>query len=301
MIVDRRRATAAAVAVALALSACSGNDEADRQVSAPLSIVTSSTAETSTSGSSSDDARESDTEIPDVIPDPLVGELRIAVIATHPHDPNGFTQGLEVHDGQLLESTGLYGESDRRLVEIGSGEIQRIEPIDADLFGEGLTVVDDEILQLTWKAGVYIRSDLETLAETGRGSYEGQGWGLCFDGTRLVMSDGTPTLTFRDPGSFDRLETIEVTLNGEPLANLNELECVNGQVLANVYRSDSIVVVDPTTGAVVATLNAGSLRPDDAPFEDSRFALNGIAHDPTSGRFYLTGKRWSVLYEVELS
>lgn len=301
MIVHQRLATAATVAVALTLSACSGNDETDRQVSAPLSIVTSSNTEAQGSSSASNDAPESDTEAFEDIADPLVGELGMAVIATHPHDPNAFTQGLEIHAGQLLESTGLYGESDRRVVEIGSGEIQRIEPIDAELFGEGLTVVDDEILQLTWKAGVYIRSDLETLIETGRGSYEGEGWGLCFDGTRLVMSDGTPTLTFRDPESFESLGTIEVTLNGEPLANLNELECVNGQVLANVLRSDWIVVVDPTTGAVAATLNAGSLRPDDAPAEDSRFALNGIAHDPTSGRFYLTGKQWSVLYEVELS
>ncbi len=304
MIVGGRRAAVVSVAFALALAACSsGGGDGDRFVLTTVSADISSNDASVSSTTSSSGVEDSGTEASEVeaTPDPLVGELTITVVAVHPHDSDAFTQGLEVHDGRLLEGTGLYGESDRRLVEITSGAVQGLEALNSGLFGEGLTVVGDEVLQLTLKAGVYIRADAETLTETGRGLYDGEGWGLCFDGSRLVMSDGTPTLTFRDPETFEGTGTIEVTLNGEPLANLNELECVNGQVLANVWLTEFVVVIDPASGEVVATLDASSLRPDDAPFDNSRFALNGIAHDPTTGRFYLTGKRWPVVYEVELS
>jgi glutamine cyclotransferase len=302
----RFRIAAALLTLALAFGACSSGDDLD---GAHLPTV-STTAVSSGATASTGPANELDPEPTELDADPgqetatldpFSGELTMTVVATLPHDPNAFTQGLEVHDGQLIESTGLYGESDRRLVEIGSGEVHRIEALDGSLFGEGLTVVGDEILQLTWKAGVYIRSDVETLTETGRGVYEGEGWGLCFDGNQLVMSDGTASLTFRNPETFERTGTIDVTLNGEPLVALNELECVNGHVFANVLGKDSIVVIDPVSGQVVATLDASSLRPDDAPLDNSRFALNGIANDPATGHFFLTGKRWSVLYEVELS
>jgi glutamine cyclotransferase len=302
----RFRTAAALLMLALALGACSSGDDVD----GALVRTVSTTAVSSGATGSTEPANETDSEPTELdtdpgqetaAPDPFAGELTMSVVATHPHDPKAFTQGLEVHDGQLIESTGLYGESDRRHVEIRSGEVHRIEALDGSLFGEGLTVVGDEILQLTWKAGVYIRSDVETLTETGRGVYEGEGWGLCSDGNQLVMSDGTATLTFRNPETFERAGTIDVTLNGEPLVALNELECVNGQVFANVLGKDSIVVIDPISGQVVATLDASSLRPDDAPLDNSRFALNGIANDPATGHFFLTGKRWSVLYEVELS
>ncbi len=231
----------------------------------------------------------------------LRGSLVATIIDTHPHDSDAFTQGLEILDGRFIESTGLYGESDRRIVDIETGAIALIEPIDPDLFGEGLTRVGDELIQLTWKAGIAIRSDASTLQEISRDSYEGEGWGLCFDGESLAMSDGSSRLTFRDPETFDVTRTIEVHLDGAPVELLNELECVNGQVLANIWLSDLIVVIDPTTGEVVASLDGSSLRPADLPVENSSFALNGIAHDPDTGHFFLTGKLWPVIYEVELS
>lgn len=224
------------------------------------------------------------------------------VLAEHPHDRDAFTQGLEVvGDGRFIESTGRYGESDRRLVDIESGTVERLENLADDFFGEGITVVGDEAIQLTWRAGVYLRSDVDTLVETGRGTYDGEGWGLCHDGYQLVMSDGTATITFRDADTFEPLRRVDVTLNERPLENLNELECVNGQVLANVWLTDLIVVINPYDGSVVATLDASPLRPAEAPADDSSFALNGIAHDPSTGRFFLTGKNWPVVYEVELS
>lgn len=232
---------------------------------------------------------------------PLSGELTATVVDTHPHDGDAFTQGLELLDGRFVEGTGLYGESDRRLVDIETGEPTLIVPIDANLFGEGVTVVSNEVLQLTWKAGVLIRSDAATLEEISRDTYDGEGWGLCFDGETLAMSNGSPTITFRDPQTFETTRTVDVTLDGTPVENLNELECVNGQVIANVWLTDLVVVIDPSSGQVVATLDAADLRPDTVPAGDSSFALNGIAHDPTTGRFYLTGKLWPVIYEVELS
>lgn len=237
------------------------------------------------------------------VPDgPLSGVLTVTIVDTHPHDSTAFTQGLELIDqGRMLETTGLYGESDRRLVDIESGEVLEILEIDTDLFGEGATVVGDELLQLTWKAGVLIRSDLATLDEVSRDTYEGEGWGLCFDGESLAMSNGTSALTFRNPETFDAIRTVEVTLGGEPVERLNELECVNGQVFANVWLSDVIVVIDPATGEVVATLDGSVLRPPELSLDESSFALNGIAHDPDTGHYYLTGKLWPVLYEVQLS
>ncbi len=232
----------------------------------------------------------------------LSGSLSIEVIATHPHDPNAFTQGLELtDDGRFVESTGLYGESDRRIVDVDTGTVEAIVALDPNLFGEGMTIVGDELVQITWKAGTYIRSDLGTLSEISRGTYDGEGWGLCHDSTRFVMSNGTSTLTFRNTTTFDIERTVDVALDGERVANLNELECVDDRVLANVWLSDDILVIDPATGVVVATVDGSELRPDDAPIEDSSFALNGIAHDQTTGHWYLTGKRWPVLYEVVLS
>lgn len=238
---------------------------------------------------------------PGVSNDPLIGTLTASVIDTHPHDSDAFTQGLEILDGRFVEGTGLYGESDRRIVDIESGEAILVEPIDADLFGEGITIVGDELLQITWKAGVVIRSDASTLVETGRDTYEGEGWGICFDGETLAMSNGSSSLTFRDPATFEAVRTVGVTREGVPVDLLNELECVNGQILANVWLSDLIVVIDPITGDVVATLDGSSLRPAELSVDDSGFALNGIAHDPETGHFFLTGKRWPVIYEVELS
>lgn len=290
------------LATALFLGACSsGSDVLSPALTTIVAPVQGETETADSSGAIDDSQDEDSTAEAEPAPVPLSGSLTATVVNTYPHDSNAFTQGLEIFDGRFIESTGLYGESDRRIVDIESGEILEIFEIDTALFGEGITIVGDELIQLTWRSRFYLRADLQTLAETERGIHEGEGWGLCFDGQQLVMSNGSSTLTFRDPETFDATRTVEVTLDGEPVELLNELECVNGQVLANVWLSDLIVVIDPADGTIVATLDGSVLRPPDLPVEQSRFALNGIAHDPDTGHFYLTGKWWPVVYEVELS
>ncbi len=280
-------------------AACSSAPDAARVTTEATVDATTTTTRSDTSAPATEPTPE---EPGPVAVADLVGPLAIEVIATHPHDPDAFTQGLEVtDDGRFVESTGLYGESDRRIVDIDTGAVEASVELDPELFGEGMTIVGDELFQLTWKSGIYIRSDLATLAETGRGTYDGEGWGLCHDGDQFVMSNGTPTLTFRDTATFAAVGTVDVLLDGEPIDDLNELECVEGRVLANVWLTDTILVIDPADGTVVATVDGSVLRPADTPVEDSSFALNGIAHDSSTGHWYLTGKRWPVLYEVALS
>lgn len=230
----------------------------------------------------------------------LVGDYAVKIVATYPHDPEAYTQGLELHDGLLLESTGRFGRSSRRWVLPESGEIVDAEPLDDEEFGEGITMVDERIFQLTWTNNRAIIADGATLDDQSQVTYEGEGWGICHDGASLIMSNGSAELTVRDPETFAVRSTVLVMDNGVPVDRLNELECRAGQVLANIYGSDEIVVIDPQTGAVAATIDARSLRPLDLAIDDLDFALNGIAHDPGADTLYLTGKLWPVLYEVRL-
>lgn len=295
-------ARVAVIGIALAcavLAACSNtSDRADPALTTVAAASTTSAVGTTEATEPEAEAQPGDTA---AVAPTLSGALTATVIDTHPHDEGAFTQGLEIFEGQFVEGTGLYGESDRRIVDINSGDVVMVQPIDDELFGEGLTIVGDEILQVTWKAGVAIRSDAQTLAEIERIPYEGEGWGICFDGETLAMSNGSSSLTFREADTFEAVRSVEVTMNGNPVELLNELECVNGQVLANVWLSDLIVVIDPATGSVVASFDGSSLRPGGLPLSDSGFALNGIAYDSDTGHFFLTGKRWPVIYEVELS
>jgi glutaminyl-peptide cyclotransferase len=225
-----------------------------------------------------------------------VERLRVEVVAEHPHDPQAFTQGLVVDGDRFYESTGDYGYSDVREVEIESGEVVREEPLPPSLFGEGLAQVDDRLIQLTWREHVARVYDRETLTMVDEFDYEGEGWGLCYDGERLVMSDGSATLTFRDPDTFDEIGSVDVTADGEPVGRLNELECVDGQVYANVYTANDILVIDPEGGEVTASIDAsGLLTPDEAAEAD---VLNGIAHAGDGDTFFLTGKHWPTMFEV---
>jgi glutamine cyclotransferase len=235
----------------------------------------------------------SQAEIPE-----LSGDLAVEVLETYPHDPAAFTQGLELHDGVLYEGTGRYGESQMRRVETETGEVISQVSLADSVFGEGITIVDDEIWQLTWKAGFAIRRDRETLTEREHVLYDGEGWGLCYDqgGDRLVMSDGSAQLTFRDPETFDPTGTVDVTMDGAPLPRINELECVDGQVWANVWQTDQIVRIDPATGEVVAVVDAsGLLTEEEAATAD---VLNGIAAVPDSDTFLITGKLWPTAFLV---
>jgi glutamine cyclotransferase len=221
--------------------------------------------------------------------------VTVKVLESVPHDPLAFTQGL-VFDlqGRLFESTGLEGRSSLREVDPETGTVVRSVPLDATLFAEGLALVGDTLIQLTWQDGVAFAYDAETFEQKSTFEYSGEGWGLCFDGSRLVMSDGTDTLTFRDPETFDEIGEVVVTMEGNPLQLLNELECIGGDVYANVYRSDLIAVIEPSNGEVTTVIDAAALpRPPGAD------VLNGIAVDP-QGDLWLTGKLWEAVYRVEL-
>ncbi len=225
--------------------------------------------------------------------------LSMDVIETIPHDPAAFTQGLEFVGERLFESTGLVGQSTLREVDPATGTVIRSTPPPGDVFAEGVTEVDGELLQLTWRAEVAYRWDLETFELVNTHRYDGEGWGICDDGDRLVMSNGTSELTFRDRASFAETGRISVTYRGALLDQLNELECVGGLVWANVWKTDLIVVIDPSDGAVVSVLNAGALRPE-STLDDSGAVLNGIAWDAPTDTFLLSGKRWPVTYRVRL-
>lgn len=226
-----------------------------------------------------------------------VSHLAPEVIQVLPHDRSAFTQGLEIDDGVLYESTGNYGSSQIRAGDPGTGATPRREPLPAELFGEGMTVTGDRIWQLTWKEGVAIARDKASLREIGRAHYSGQGWGACHDGSRLVTSDGSAQLTFRDPATFAARGDVTVRDgDGDEVEELNELECVSGQVWANVWGSDEILRIDPGAGRVTAAVDATGLL----PAEESAGAdvLNGIAAVPGTDEFLLTGKNWPHTYRV---
>jgi glutaminyl-peptide cyclotransferase len=244
---------------------------------------------------------------PAAAPDQVVGQveqLTVEVIEQYPHDTAAFTQGLELHEGLLYEGTGLEGESDIRIVEPETGEVRQIVDLPADVFGEGITIVGDQIWQITWQEQIAYLRDRESLAELDQVSYTGEGWGICHDegNDRLIMSNGTSELTFRDPATFEPTGTVTVTRDGQPVVNINELECVGDRVWANIWLTDEIVRINPETGTVEAVVNgAGLLTPEEAATAD---VLNGIAVVPGlstnsgPGTFMITGKLWPWLFLV---
>lgn len=223
--------------------------------------------------------------------------LRVEVITRYPHDTKAFTEGLVVDDqGRLFESTGRYGSSSVRLVDVSSGKVERKAELARQYFGEGLASLDGRLIQLTWKEHTAIVYDASNFHELGRFGYDGEGWGLCYDGTDLVMSDGSPDLVFRDPDTFDERRRVTVTEAGAPVSDINELECVGDRVYANQWRTDRILEIDPISGAVTAVIDAsGLLSAEEAAKAD---VLNGIAYDPARGTFLVTGKDWPWMFEV---
>ncbi|WP_063053227.1 glutaminyl-peptide cyclotransferase [Nocardia arthritidis] len=224
--------------------------------------------------------------------------MNIEVLGTRPHDPKAFTQGLEIDGDVLYEGTGLAGASSVRASRLTTGaELARTE-LAAPYFGEGITLAGATLWQLTWHDGVAIARDPATLAERGRVSYDGEGWGLCARAGRLVMSDGTDRLTFRDPVTFAPTGSIELTSHNG--ARLNELECAaDGSVYANDWPTDTIVRIDPDSGAVLGTADAAGLLP--AADRARADALNGIAQLPGTDRFLITGKNWPTMFEVRFA
>lgn len=227
---------------------------------------------------------------------PKMETLKAKVLRTYPHDPRAFTQGLVWRDGILYESTGMVGQSSLRRVDLGTGAVQQKVDIPAPYFAEGLADVGNRLFQLTWQHGRVFVYDRNTFGRVGEFGYEGEGWGLCHDGTSLVMSNGSDTLRFHSPRTFAVERTVRVTMDGKPLHQLNELECVGADVYANVWQTDTIVRIDPRTGRVTARIDAtGLLTPAERQGVD---VLNGIAYDPADQTFLLTGKWWPKVFRV---
>lgn len=220
----------------------------------------------------------------------------VRIHARHPHDREAFTQGLVYHEGKLFESTGLVGRSSLREVRLEDGEVLRRRVVDAPRFAEGLALVGTELFQLTWQEHVVFVYDAATFESRRQYRYPTEGWGLCYDGSSLVMSDGSDTLFFRDPATFEVRREVHVTEEGRRVTMLNELECVGPHVYANVWQTDRIVRVVAATGAVDQTIDAHGLLSSDELYGTD--VLNGIAYVPDTQRFLITGKLWPVLFEV---
>ena len=221
----------------------------------------------------------------------------IEVVKEYTHDTGAYTQGLFFHGGQLYESTGQYGESSIRKVDLQTGRVQRKLDFSRKYFAEGSVILGDNLYILTWTNRVAFVYDAATLEYKQSYSYPREGWGLTTDGTQLIASDGSSRIYFLS-ADFKLQKTINVSLNGRPVRYLNELEWIDGRIWANVYTTDLIVIIDPKSGEVEATVNCGGLLPDKLRKPETD-VLNGIAVD-AEGRIYLTGKNWPRLYEVKL-
>lgn len=220
------------------------------------------------------------------------------VVKEYPHSAKSYTQGLEYKDGVMWEGTGQEGRSHLQRIDMHSGKVDIVASLPDDEFGEGITHFRDRIYQLTWlsrRAHVYDTSgkEIKTIA------YRGEGWGITTDGSNLYLSDGTSTIRRVDPETFDTLESICVTFDGAPLDLINELEWADGHIWANIYLTDAIVEIDPKTGVVVGYVDLPDLRLrlKDNPEAE---ACNGVAYDATTGHFYVTGKQWNRLFEIEI-
>lgn len=221
------------------------------------------------------------------------------VVSVFPHDRAAFTQGLVFEDGGFYEGTGLWGQSTLRRVDLESGEVLRVYSLPQEYFGEGITVWQDRIIQLTWKSRQGFIYDKESFELLDAFQYPTEGWGITHDGVRLIMSDGTSTLYLWDPETLAEVGSIEVRADAGPVTWLNELEYVQGRVLANVWQTDLIAVIDPHTGQVTAWIDLqGLLEPED--YSEPVDVLNGIAYDARGERLFVTGKLWPKLFEIEL-
>lgn len=214
-----------------------------------------------------------------------------------PHDPQAYTQGFDFRGASLFEGTGLNGRSSLRRVDLETGEVLRQVALAERFFGEGIVVLGKRIYQITWQNGRAFVYDRRTFQRIRRFSYEGEGWGLTHDGSRLVMSDGTSTIRFRDPRTFEVVEELEVTEDGEPVSSLNELEWIDGEIFANVYPTNDVVRIDPATGEVTGRLDMTPLKEQEPNGE----VPNGIAYMEAEDRLFVTGKLWSSVYEIELT
>lgn len=220
------------------------------------------------------------------------------VINTYPHDPNAFTEGLVYVDELLYESTGLQGSSSLRRVDLASGNVLAKVVLPWQYFGEGIAVVNNLIIQLTWQSHVGFVYDKETFSSIGNFSIPSEGWGLTFDHERLIMSNGSEYLLFLDRATFEIVDEVRVYDGNVSVGKLNELEYVNGDVYANIFQQRRIAIINPKTGEVKGWIDLTGLQ--GALGDDPEAVLNGIAYDPREDRLFVTGKNWTLLYEIRL-
>jgi glutaminyl-peptide cyclotransferase len=222
-----------------------------------------------------------------------------SVVTQWPHDPGAFTEGLVYDQGTLWESTGLNGASSLRKVDLQTGQMLESRALPAEYFGEGLTLFGGKLIQLTWQTQIGFVYDPGCFCPERTFTYDGEGWGLTHDDHSLIMSDGTERIRFLDPQTFAVVNTISVFDHGQPLTNINELEYVNGEIYANIWQTDRIVRIDPTSGAILGWIDLTGLLPqaDHGPTVD---VLNGIAYEDATGRLFVTGKNWPELFQIAL-
>lgn len=228
-----------------------------------------------------------------------VGVAGYRIVAEYPHDAAAFTQGLVFVDDQLYEGTGTKGASSLRRVDLDTGKVEQIVPLDSSYFGEGIAVLGGKIYQLTWQNRLGIVYDQQTLNPVGTFRYTGEGWGLTHDGKRLIMSDGTSTLRMLDPKTFQVVKRLSVRASNGPVDKLNELDYMNGEILANIWYSDRIARISPETGEILGWIDLSGLYPA-AQRASREHVLNGIAYDEAHDRLFVTGKNWPKLYEIKV-
>jgi glutaminyl-peptide cyclotransferase len=230
---------------------------------------------------------------------PPLERLVPEVIAVTPHDIGSFTEGFEYHDGKLYESAGRYGESDFREVDLATGEVLRQVDLGDEYFGEGIALVEDQFLQLTWREAAGFRYDRDTLEQVGTFTFTGEGWGMCYDGTNVYTSDGSDKLQVHNPDSFAVTQLVAVTFEDQPINMINELECVGDDIYANVWQTDAIIRIDKATGDITGLIDArGLLTTEETAALGAGGVLNGIAYVPERDTFLLTGKLWPKTFEV---
>ncbi len=221
------------------------------------------------------------------------------VVKAYPHSRDAYTQGLIFHEGKLIESTGREGKSSVRRVDIETGDVLQKVSLPFEYFGEGLTLLNGKIYQLTWQHQTGFIYDQYSFEKLGEFKYFGEGWGLTHDGQHLILSDGSNRLRFIDPTTFQVKKIVAVTDRGAPVQRLNELEFARGEILANVWHSNKIARIEPESGKVIGWIDlTGLLKPGEVNDEDA--VLNGIAFDESSGRLVVTGKMWPKLFEIRL-
>ena len=236
----------------------------------------------------------------EIDPNTRVASCGYQIVNTYPHDENAFTQGLVYYDGDLYEGTGLRSRSSLRRVDLETGQVLQNLDLDNKYFGEGITLFEEQLIQLTWVSQIGFVYDRESFEKLQEFTYPTEGWGLTHDGENLIMSDGSNNLFFLDPETFEEVKRITVSDNGQPVEMLNELEYIKGEIYANVWMSERIVRIDPTTGQVLGWIDLSGLRnPALAGNRDA--VLNGIAYDSEKDRLFVTGKLWPNLFEIAIN